>query len=69
MSDGSDPKQLTTGTLALAPRAGTVFAHFNVPTSGWPKPWKYRSLGGDPIARGNFYFRPVEGSPDGKQLL
>ena len=67
--DGSDPKQLTQGGVETGPRAGTDFVYYTVATSNSPKPWKVSINGGDPVAMGDVYFRPIEVSPDGKQLI
>ena len=67
--DGSDPKQLTQGGVETGPRAGTDFVYYTVATSGSPKPWKVSINGGDPVAMGDVHFRPIDVSPDGKQLL
>jgi Tol biopolymer transport system component len=67
--DGSDPRQLTRGGVDLGPRAGTDFVYYYVPTSGSPKPWKVSIDGGEPISMGDIYFRPLDVSPDGTQLL
>jgi len=68
-SDGSDPKQLTHGGFETGPRAANDFVYYTVWTSGSPKPWKVPIDGGDPVAVGDVFFRSIEVSRDGKQLL
>ena len=67
--DGSEPKQLTRGPIDLSPRAGTDFVYYFVPLSGSPKPWKVPIDGGEPSLLQDVYFRPLDLSPDGRQLL
>ena len=67
--DGSEPKQLTRGPVDLSPRAGTDFVYYFVPTSGSPRPWKVSIDGGEPTLMQDVYFRPLDLSPDGRQLL
>jgi Tol biopolymer transport system component len=67
--DGSDPKQLTHGGVETGPRAATDFVYYTVTTSGSPKPWRVSIDGGDPMSMGDVYFRAVDVSRDGKQLL
>jgi eukaryotic-like serine/threonine-protein kinase len=66
--DGSDPKQLTHGGLALTPQAATDFVYYSTGGSS-PRPWKVSIDGGEPVAMGDFYFRPTQLSPDGTRLL
>jgi serine/threonine protein kinase len=66
--DGSDPRQLTHGGVALTPQAANDFVYYSSGGSS-PRPWKVSIDGGEPVAMGDFYFRPTQLSPDGTRLL
>ena len=67
--DGSDPKQLTRGGADLAPQAAKDVVYYSTGAGGTPRPWKVSIDGGEPVSMGEYFFRPLQLSPDGTRLL
>lgn len=67
--DGSDLRQLTTGTADLGPQAGDGFVYYTSSLGGSPRTWKVAIDGGQPVSLGDHYFRVLDVSGDGRRLL
>ena len=70
-ADGSNPIPLTRGGANFEPtfsRDGQ-WVYFNNTESGTPQPFKISVNGGDPVALGYSFFRPIEVSTDDRLLL
>jgi Tol biopolymer transport system component len=70
-TDGGTVESLTKGGAEFAPIVSpdSRWVYYNSATSGSPRAFKIPLDGGEPVALGDGFFRPVGVSPDGTTLL